>query len=248
MTRLLDYGRSYVCFTGPANAVRFWIESRTRISDPARGRTEDFYQCGACKSEHTWTTDQPGRFLFSEDNHDFIPVFGPDYSVIFRRKAYLSDRYRRVVSLATELEAFGSPVYRTKEAERTRLLDTNTAIREAAHAGLPLVSRSELENAENGLRATIECPLKTININDQRNLYQVDTGPLAWPDLAVTPARLVDTISLAFVAFNSFTSADFIVEAPTPIMEGGQETGKVHHYSQILRSPARNSIYSILSH
>ena len=26
----LDYGRSFICNTAPFNAVRFWVESRTR--------------------------------------------------------------------------------------------------------------------------------------------------------------------------------------------------------------------------
>ena len=238
----LDYGCSYVCFTGPANAVRFWIESRTRIID-RRGRTEDYYQCGACKSEHTWTTENPGRFLFSDDNHDFTAVFGPEYSVIFRRKAYLSDQYRRVVLSSTEFAAFGRPIYRTQEALRSRVLASNTAIREAAHAGLPLLSRTELANQESGLRAIVECPVKTLNINDQRDLYQVDTEPVAWPDLALGSARLADTIALAFVAFNCPTSADFIVESPTTIVEGGRETGKVHHYSRMLRSSTRSTAF-----
>ena len=242
----LDYGCSYICFTGPANAVRFWIESRTRIIDSRRGWIEDYYQCGACKSEHTWTTDNPGRYLFSADNHDFTPVFGPEYSVIFRRKAYLSDQYRRVVSSSTEFEAFGSPIYRTREVRRTRVLDNNAAIREATHAGLALVSRTEIANDETGLRAIVECPVKTMNINNQRDLYQVDTGPVAWPDLTLRSARLADTISLAFVAFNCLSSADFIVEAPTPIGADEQEPGMVHHYSSMLRCPARNSIYSVL--
>ena len=241
----LDYGCSYICFSGPENAVRFWIESRTRIVDQERGRTEDYYQCGACKSEHTWTTNKPARFLFSGDNHDFTPVFGPDYSVIFRRKAYFSDRYRTVVSLASEFGVFGSPIARTREARGTHRLDTSAAIREATQAALPLVSRVEIANPETHLKALIEGPVKTININAQRNLYQVDTGPVAWPDLSIRSTRLADTISLAFVAFNSFSAADFIVEAPTPIVEDRQETAKVHHYSHILRCPAQTSIYSI---
>ena len=115
--------------------------------------------------------------------------------------------------------------------------------REAAHAGLPLLSRTELANQESGLRAIVECPVKTLNINDQHDLYQVDTGPVAWPDPALGSARLADPIALAFVAFNCPTSADFIVESPTTIVEGGRETGKVHHYSRMLRSSTRSTAF-----
>ena len=96
----------------------------------------------------------------------------------------------------------------------------------------------------------IEYPVKTMNIHDSRDLYQVDTGPLAWPDLSTRPERLVDSLALAFVAFNAPDFADFVVEAPTPITDAalaqeGQELCKVHHYSRVLTLPATNRLYAL---
>ena len=82
--KTLDYGSSFIGSTGPGNAVRFWVESHTRIVNEENGQTEDYYQCGSCKSEHTFAE----KGLFMENNHDFIPVFGPHWSVIFRHKAF----------------------------------------------------------------------------------------------------------------------------------------------------------------
>ena len=51
-----------------------------------------------------------------------------------------------------------------------------------------------------------------------RNMYQVHTGPVAFPDLMKRHERNVDGISLAFIAFNEPEHASFVLEAPTPIL------------------------------
>ena len=50
----LDYGQSFICNTAPFNSVRFWIESRTTLTDKSTGESTTFYQCGSCKSENTF--------------------------------------------------------------------------------------------------------------------------------------------------------------------------------------------------
>ena len=50
----LDYDRSFICSTSSAHAVRFWIESRTTLYDDDAGTKLVIYQCGSCKSEHTF--------------------------------------------------------------------------------------------------------------------------------------------------------------------------------------------------
>ena len=95
------------------------------------------------------------------------------------------------------------------------------------------------------MRAIIEYPVKTININDERDIYQVDTGPVAWPDLSRRCERNVEAISLAFVAFNVPHFADFVIEAPTPIVEGGREVCRVHHYSRRVSLAARNRLFCV---
>ena len=84
----LDYGRSFLIGRAPANQVRFWVESRTRIIDEGAGRHEDFYQCASCKAESTFVEKE----LFRSNNYDFLPIFGPVEGVIFRRKAWSEQR------------------------------------------------------------------------------------------------------------------------------------------------------------
>ena len=86
----LDYGRSFILGNGPQNEVRFWVESRTRIIDEETGQCKDYVQTGSCKSEDTFAA----KNLFYQDNYDFLPIFGPDDGIIFRRKAHLTSGYK----------------------------------------------------------------------------------------------------------------------------------------------------------
>jgi len=233
----LDYGRSFLQGKWAENRVRFWIESRTRIIDAERGVSIDYYQCASCKSENTFAP----KDLFHTDNYDFLPIFGPEDGVIFRRKASLTPEYRQIRKSA---EMWEGQEYRLVRPRAVRLLRSNKEIREATHAGVPLVAQTEIADARTKLRAILEFPIKTMNIHDQRDLYQVDTGPVAFPDLSQRFARPAESLRLAFVAFNAPASADVVIEAPTPLTADGREVARVLHYSRLESVAATNRLYA----
>lgn len=235
--RCLDYGRSFLCGTATFNAVRFWVESRTTIIDP-NGRRTEYYQCASCKSEHTFAE----RGLFQEDNYDFLPVFGGGDLLIFRRPARLSANYRQV---RREADVWGTMLERLPKADKVVELGSWDEIRDATAAGVPIVTRTEISDAETGLRAEIECPTKTMNISLERKLYQVDTGPIALPDLTKRHEPEIESLRLAFIAFNAPHFADFVVEQPTPVIEDGKELTRIHHYSGPISLPAKNTIFAV---
>ena len=136
-------------------------------------------------------------------------------------------------------------VYKLKEANSVKVLESNEAIRKATHEAIPLVAQTEICNEEKGLRAIIEYPVKTMNINDNRNIYQVDTGPVLLPDLSEQYERTVDSIQLAFVAFNDPAFSDFVVEEPTSILKEGKVLCKVYHYSKIISLMAKNTLFAV---
>lgn len=238
----IDYGRSYVCTTGPSNAPRFWIESRCRIIDEESGGQVDFYQCGSCKSECTFAE----RDLLQADNYDFLPVFGEDGStVVFRRKAYLNSAYATIGGPQDPpWTGWGRPLFRTVPAAPALLLDTGEKVVRATMDCLPIVSQTEVWNAETHMRAIIECPVKTMNIHEETCTYQVDTGPAVLPDLSCRYERPVESLRLAFVVFNAPHFADFVVEQPTAIVENGREVCEVHHYSGIQSLEAVNTLWA----
>ena len=236
--RCLDYGLSFICNSAPGNSVRFWVESRTTIIDDRTGTSTDYYQCGACKSENTFDD----RDLFKKDNYDFTPILGGEYYLLLRRPAGLSASYRQIVKTA---KVWGPPILKLREAPTMTLLDTWEKIRDATAAAIPIVTQTEIANPETGLRAILECPTKTMNMNLERKVYQVDTGPIALPDLTKRFAREIECLSLAFIAFNAPHFADFVIEQPTPVIENGKEVCRVFHYSGPISLPARNLVWAL---
>jgi len=232
---VIDYGRSFVCGTAPFNNVRFWVESRTILF--SGDRTYECLQLGSCKSENTFGE----KDLFLADNYDFLPILGPDDQwLIFRRRNRITEDYRRL-----QREVWGPAVRKLKYGRTVAVLDSFAAIRDATVAGIPLVSRTELVDRASGRRAVIEAPVKTMNIQPEERLYQIDTGPVAYPRLSEPFDPPIDALQLAFVAFNAAHFADFVVEQPDPVVEDGVEKTKVFHYSQPFSVPARNLLLAI---
>jgi hypothetical protein len=234
----LDYGLSFLCCTPKFNSVRFWVESRTRIIDDDNGSAIDFYQCASCKSENTFgETD-----LFYANNYDFLPIWGGGKWLIFRRTLGLSDRYRMV----TEPEkVWGVPELSLREARKAAALDTWEAVRDATAAAVPIVSQTEIANPDTHLHAIIECPVKTMNISHDKKMYQVDTGPLGFPDLTKRYDPLIDSLRLAFVAFNAPHFADFVVEQEAEVASEGGGTAKVYHYTKPFSLSAKNILLAL---
>lgn len=236
--RCLDYGQSFVCNTAAFNAVRMWIESRTTILDPQAGTHTDYYQCGSCKSEHTFAP----RDLFSEDNYDFLPIFGDDRVLVIRRRATVREPHRQIKRMD---EMWGKPVVRLREPAVVIELDTWEKVRDATAAGIPIVTQTELHNPDTGLRAIIECPCKTMNISHPKRMYQVDTGPVALPDLTRRYDPQIESLSLAFIAFNTADIAYFVADAPTPVPSAARAVATIHHYSKLSNLPARNCVLAL---
>ena len=237
--KCLDYGRSFICNTSPKNSVRFWVESRTTVIDDASGTATEFYQCGSCKSEHTFAE----KDLFQADNYDFLPIFGGkevEDLLVFRRPVRISEKYRTVVKSENY---WGKPVLKLRPGKIVRELKTWEEIAAATAEAIPLVSQTEIFNPETKLRAIIECPIKTMNIHPADRKYQVDTGPVAFPDLSQKADPLIAIFRLAFIAFNAPHFADFVVEQPTPVTEG--EPVEVYHYSNPFSIPAKNKLLAV---
>ena len=231
----LDYGRSFITNSAPFNAVRFWVESRTTIIDDKSGESQTYYQCGSCKSENTFAE----KDLFAADNYDFLPILGDGEWLIFRRPCRISEGYRR----ASKTEAvWGDPIFKLRKLKGEMILADFETIRDTTAEAVPIVAQTELHNAETGLRAVIEYPVKTMNISLDKQLYQVDTGPVAYPDLSQRFKQPIEALSLAFVAFNAPDFADFVIEQPVKISEDAAETCQTYHYSKPFSLAAKNRL------
>jgi hypothetical protein len=234
----LDYGRSFICNTSTCNAVRFWVESRTILYDEQAGTKLVIYQCGSCKSENTFAEEN----LLQEDNYDFIPIYGGEDMLILRRHVDVRDRYRQLRKVK---EVWGEPNMRLHYGETVTELKTFEQIRDVTATDTPLVAPTEITNEQSGLRCLMEYPIKTMNISIDNGIWQVDTGPIAFPDLTRRFEPPVDSVRLAFAVFNAVHFCDFVIEQPTPVFRDEREVCEVYHYSNPVSFPAKNRVLSV---
>ena len=140
---------------------------------------------------------------------------------------------------------WAGPLFDLQAASPVQVLDSNAAIFDATRKSLPIVTHTEIWDADTNQRAIIECPVKTMNIDEKADIYQVDTGIILFPDLSKRYDPQIETFSLAYVAFNAPHFADFVIEQPTPIIEDGVEVTQVYHYSEIRSLEAKNTVFCI---
>jgi hypothetical protein len=91
----------------------------------------------------------------------------------------------------------------------------------------------------------IEFPVKTMNVNDINNIYQVDTGPILLPDFEAKKERMVERFQLAFVAYNKPDEAYFVIQEPIPAVSGQADGPKMSHYSRIVRTDSKNAVMAL---
>ena len=91
----------------------------------------------------------------------------------------------------------------------------------------------------------LEYPIRTMNYHEERVRFQVDTGPLIFPDLEADTERLIDRCYLAHTVYNNFTYAEFVCKQPTPLVVDGAEVASIYHYSFYKSLNVTNEFFAI---
>jgi hypothetical protein len=234
MMETLDFSRSFVTFVTPGrgNNARIQVECRCTLTAPGEA-SRSYLVVASCKAEDTYAADD----LFRVPNYDFCGIFGPDEYAIIRVHATADEGGYEI---ADTTPRFDEVNVRLTAATGQVLADPHETV-VATLAGRPLVARTELSDPDSGFQAQLEYPVKTMNVNDLQWLYQVDTGPVVFPDLQGAPARPIERLTLAFVAFNRPDQAEFILQVLTPAANGAI----VRHYSEVRKAAARNAILAL---
>ena len=141
-------------------------------------------------------------------------------------------------------EHFEKCEFRIRHHPRIRRLESDREVVQATEDYLPIIARTEISSNSTGLRAIIEYPVKTMNVQTERQRMQVDTGPLAFADLDAAVDRNIERLSMAYVCYNTYDVAEFVLRKPTPVMKDGREVGSVVDYSEVRRIPAKTTLYS----
>lgn len=225
------------------NNARIPLDSRCSIQEKESGVVHEFVLGVACRTEVVGAE----RDLFSDPNGDFIPIasqrsfmglkaFDKADKGIMLHPPDLGMQPERQISKPDE--AFDALDLDVVETEGTQL-HTDEEIVQAILANRMLNATTTIESER--YAAVIEYPMKTINANERDWVWQPDTGPVLFPDLSREAEDLIGGLELAFVAYNTFAWAEFILRVPTPLTD----EIRVHHYSKRVRVDCVNQLIDL---
>ncbi|NPV48694.1 MAG: hypothetical protein HPY69_17275 [Armatimonadetes bacterium] len=236
---VIDYARSFVTFVLPENQARLQLEGSCQLTAPGTA-PERYLMFASCRGE--WTYGEPGR-LFLQPNYDFSGLFS-DTRYRLHRVRYTTEGEALDAGLIAERFS-GMRPYHLRTVEATPLADAQAVI-EATLANRVIIARTEIADTASGVTQVIEYPVKTMNVKPETMAFQVDTGPLPLYDASSDCPEVMGSFLWAFCAFNDFTGADFVCQAPVPIEVGGQVVAATTQYSEVrCFAEARNALFAL---
>lgn len=228
-----DYSRCFITFSVPGNNARIGIEGRCVLTAPD-GSSEEFLLFASCKSEDTYAEKDLFRVPPGDPNYDFSGMYGRER---YRLERIFVSSEKEAPETGLIADRFTGLTRQLVEAPQAVPLLTKMAVVEATLAGQIVIARNEITDPATGAKALLEYPVKTMNVNPERGMFQTDTGPLPFLDFSVADEDTMRRFRWAFCAFNDFTDAYFVCQAPWPIVVDGQEVAKRSHYQHIVHCP-----------
>lgn len=244
--QILDYSRSFAVNTAAQDGVEL-NTCRTQLL--ARCCLVD--QDGADR-EYFLGKECIGEYMYKED---IAQVPTAEVCIIFSARD--SSLLKKFADHETDVVQAGDMTVRRKGFDGTysywtslqfqlkprsaRLLPTAEAVIEATLAGEPLVGRTTLDTAQDGA-VVLEYPIPYMNVHPPENRYQVDVGPVLYPDDRSEAASMVERFQLAYIMYNRPDRAEFALRVPTRAAGSEAET---LHYARVVKTAARHEVFSL---
>ena len=161
-------------------AVRILIDSRCEIIDKQTGTSEWFYLITPCRTEWMYRDD----VLWQDDpNLEFVGIFSKTYSksghVEVPNKSITQQYMNAAEKTSDALIDFHTNLSFYKNINE---LISDTDVIKATLDLHPLVATTEIDSPDGKSKVIIEYPIKTMNFVEERKRFQVDTGPVIFPD------------------------------------------------------------------
>ncbi len=242
---LYDYSNSYILVStlDHSSHSRMQLDSRCVVIQHESEKRNDFFLGTSCKSEIMYSD----RWLFRDPNFDFCGIWSDSDYLIMRTAVTCAPK--RIVELEPGkiLERYSdSKLHLRKFATKERLLTTIQEVIDSTENNLPLIGRTRIRDEKSQTTVIIEYPIRTMNFSGRRDRFQVDTGPVLWPNFEATSQRWVEKFRLAYLGYNTFSDGEVVLRVPTSIKASGADAGlKAWHYSQIESIKADHEIFCV---
>ena len=246
--KIINYGNSYVRWSSESNMndtrkpghmkwgnnVRIQLDASCAITNIQSDQTVVYYLISPCRTEWMYRDDT----LFQKNSREFCQIISAttSRSVGF---GITSDEDRDPIHGRSANNA----CFELNHFTTVNALQSDDAIVHASQLNHQIIGRTEFRDRDNKFSALIEYPIKTLNYNPTKTRFQVDTGPILFPDFTREATDLIDHFYIAHIVYNTFDWAEFILRKPTPILINNKEVSKVDHYSDIQRLDVQNQLF-----
>ena len=249
--KIHDYRNCFVVNTSASDGVerntcRTQVLSRCELTNAETGESCESFLGKACIGEHMYLEGGIAQvptsevcIIFTAGEYKLVKKFAShEYDLI-----QVSDPQKKQISFSGKLFYWTDLSFSLPMASARPLMSPEEII-QATLDFEPLVGRTTIWDADHRWRGIIEFPIPYMNVHRPLSRFQVDVGPVLFPDFTSTITPLVSRMELAYVLFQEFDTAEFALRVPTTIDDaGGCET---LHYSQMVYSDAQNELFALM--
>ena len=243
-----DYSRSFAVNTSARygnefNSCRTQLLATCSLIDEADNNRE-FFLGKECIGEYMYQESGIAQVPTAE----VCSIFSSQDSSLLKKFANHADDIVQAGEMAVARKGFdGSYANWTsldfvQKWRTARRLESVEAIIEATLEGEPMVGRT-IVTTQNGREAVLEYPIPYMNVHPLDRRFQVDVGPILFPQTNFTTTWMVERMQLAYVMFNELNSAEFALRVPTRVVAKKPE--ETLHYSHIIKMKATHQLFGL---
>lgn len=248
--QVLDYRNAFATSTAAVDGVevntcRAQILATCTLSHDQTGQSDVFYLGKECIGEHMYKDIG----IVQDPTAEVCIIFNETESSSLKKFANHERDLVQPLAVNVALETFAglnacwTDLRFTLPQAEARPLPTPDQIIHATLDGQPLVGRTTLTDPANGWRAVLEYPIAYMNVHPPEQRFQVDLGPVLYPDFGSTKEKLIERLQLAYILFNQLDEVEFAIRVPTPVAEGQSAT--TLHYAHIVKMPAHCELFAL---
>ena len=247
---VLDYRTCFVFSTSAIegveqNTCRTQILAQCDLANDETGFRATFYLGKACIGEHMYMEGGIAQIptsevcvVFSEGRNMLVKKFA-DHDNDLVQIGSLGDKHR----LFDGRYAYGISQRVQLERVPSRLLASPDDIIQATLDAEPMVGRTTIRDEGSGWWPLIEFPVVYMNVHPPTRAYQVDVGPVLFPDFTALGEDPLAGLQLAYILYNGPDQAEFAVRVPTRVADDREAV--TLHYSHVVHASTTNELYSL---
>jgi hypothetical protein len=237
---VIDFANSYMSGFGPdrSDGARIQIDAACTIHGDDSAPDSTFYLIAPCRTEDMYDDDH----IFKIPSADWRGIWAADERVILRKFWASSAEYLTRPGAEKDFGSSHGARLDIAHFDGARALSTYEDVVEAALGGAPFVCTTEIRDPRTGTRATLHYPVRTMNARTTPPRFQVDTGPMLVPDFESEAERPIERIDMAYIGYNVFDKAEFMLRRPKVVSDGDSRV-TVIDYSVVQIVPARNRVF-----